>query len=72
MDMYELFDRMLHQEFTFCRIYDLENDRELCRGFADDLLTGSKSVLQKYNVITWGLATEDEIFINVRKKEKCE
>lgn len=69
MDLFNFLDRMLGQEFTFCRIHDLEHDRELCRGFADDLLTASKSVVQKYDVITWYLVNED-IFINVRKKEK--
>lgn len=68
MDLYEFIDRMLGQEFTFCIIHDLENDKELCRGYADDLEYDSRSVIQKYNVITW-YAVNDNVFINVRKKE---
>lgn len=70
MDLYEFIDRMIGPEFTFCRIHNLENDKELCRGYADDIEYDSRSLIQKYNVITWGVANEDEIFINVRKKEK--
>lgn len=69
MDLFEFLDRMIGQELTFCRIHNLENDTELCRGYADDIEHDSKTLIQKYNVITWYVVGED-IFINVRKKEK--
>lgn len=71
MDLYEFIDRILDQEFMFCRIHDLENDKELCRGYADDIEYDSRSLIQKYRVVTW-YVINDEIFINVRKKEKNE
>ena len=69
MDLYEFLDRMIGQEFTFCRIHNLENDKELCRGYADDIEHDGRSLIQKYRVITWYVVNED-VFINVRKKDK--
>lgn len=73
MDLRTFLDRLLGPEFVYTMIRDLENDTTICRGFVDDLLKGSISVIQKYDVVTWYILNHcerDELFINVRKKEK--
>ena len=70
MDLYTFLDRLIWQCYVYIKIFDLGRNTIVARGFADDLLTGSLSLILKYNVITFCLVDEDSILINVRLKDK--
>lgn len=69
MDMYNFLDRLLYPEYTYVVIDDLQTNKTIMRGFVDDLLLQSKTLIMKYNVVTFGITDEDTIYINARTKE---
>lgn len=70
MDLYTFLDRLLWQCYVYIKIFDLDRNTIVARGFADDLLTGSLRLILKYKVITFGLVDDDAILINARLKDK--
>lgn len=70
MDMFNFLDRLLYPEYTYVVIDDLQTNKTIMRGFVDDLLLQSKTIIMKYNVITFGITDEDTIYIHARLKEQ--
>lgn len=68
MDMFNFLDRLLYPEYTYVVIDDLASNKTIMRGFVDDLLLQSKTLIMKYNVITFGITDEDTIYIHARTK----
>ena len=67
--LYYFLNMLIYQEITFCKVYEMPEDKEIISGFADDLLVKSKIKLSKYDVISFGITDEDTLFINVREKD---
>ena len=67
--LYYFLNMLIYQEITFCKVYEMPEDKEIISGFADDLLVKSKIKISKYDVISFGITDEDTLFINVREKD---
>ena len=66
--LYYFLNMIIGPEFVFCRIHELPEQKEIIRGFADDLLVKSKIKISKYDVISFYIINDD-LFINVKEKE---
>lgn len=66
--LYYFLNLIIGPEYTFCFINELPEQKEIMRGFADDLLIKSKLKVLKYNVLSFYIVNDD-LFINVREKE---